>query len=141
MPEPITRSAEGLDLSPRFLQTATVATSPTGTGATVIASLTIPDDLDVTDAVRLEGYAQLTVGTGGTSVRLQVRQTDATGSAVADSGAVSATGAQLVNRSVQGIDTGPTLPGQVYALVATVAGAGATASSSVTAAALFATVV
>lgn len=141
MTEPITRDAVGLDLSQRFLQTTTVATSPTGTGATVIASLTVTDDLAVEQGVRVEGFAQLTVGTGGTSVQLQVRQTDGTGTAIADSGAISATGADLVTHTVLGVDTGPTLPGQVYALVATVAGAGATASSSVTAAALFATVV
>jgi hypothetical protein len=139
--EPIETTAAGLDLSPRILASTTVVSSPTGSEEVIVASVTIPDDLAVSTGVLLRGWVAFTVGSSGVSGQLRIRQTNVTGTAEADTGATTGQVAagKLVAMSVEGVDAGPTLPGQVYKLTLQVA-SGATASA-VSAAVLSAVVV
>ena len=127
---PITASAIGLDLSPRYKTSVTVAASPAAAAETVIATLTITEQLAVNLGVELTGWAAWTVGTNGVSVNLKLRQTGTSGTTIAATGATTATAANLGSGIVQGIDTGPTLPGQVYVLTMTVASGSAASTVS-----------
>jgi hypothetical protein len=120
-PVPIRYDAAALDLGPRWFFTTTVAGSPAAAAITIVASLTITGDIASTKGVQLLGQAGWTVGTDGVSGLLQVRKTDAAGTVVGSTGAVTAVAATLRSDSVIGIDTAPTLPGQVYVLTLTVA--------------------
>ena len=136
---PIQFSAAGLDLSPRFFRTDTVAASPSAATETTIATLTIGSQLAVVSGILLFGYAAYTVGTAGVSVNLKIRQTDTSGTTIKATGATTATAANLGSMDLQGFDTAATLPGQVYVLTMTVASANA--ASTVSAAALYALVI
>lgn len=139
-PEPIARSALSIDLSPRFVATTTVAASPAAAVETVIATApTIAANCAVTTAVDLEGWAAFTAGTAGVSARLRIRQTNVSGTVVADSGLVTVAAASLYSLLVAGLDTGAVIPGQVYVLTLTVGSA--TAASTVSACKLRALVV
>ena len=127
---PITSSAAGLDLSPRFFKTTTVAASPSAATITIVASLTIDAELAVQECAMLWAYGSYTVGTNGVSVLLQIRKTDASGTVIGTTGAVTATAAELGSLSLQGLDTSPTLPNQVYVLCATVASGSAASTFS-----------
>ena len=136
---PIRFDAAGLDLSPRFFRTDTVAASPSAATETTIATLTIGSQLAVVSGILLFGYAAYTVGTAGVSVNLKIRQTDTSGTTIKATGATTATAANLGSMDLQGFDTAATLPGQVYVLTMTVASANA--ASTVSAAALYALVI
>jgi len=110
--------------------TTTVVASPAASSETIVASLTISGNMGVASGILLIGWAAFTVGTSGVSVNLKLRQTDASGSTKAATGAVTYTAADLGSLSVVGIDTGPTLPGQVYVMTATVASGAATSTFS-----------
>lgn len=136
-PIPIRMSAEGIDLSPRFFQTATVTGSPAAAAETVIATLSLPDDLTAIEGVMLWGYASLTVGTDGASILTRLRRDSVSGSVIKASGATTATAAQLVDRDISGFDTGPTFPNEVYVMTLVVGSASAASTvSAVTLAAL-----
>lgn len=89
MPLPIRTDAVGLDLSPRFQRTTTVAASPTGATETIIATLAMANfaDLSVVNGVFVSGWAAYTLGAGATSATLRIRQTNVTGSVIANTGA------------------------------------------------------
>src|SRR6266571_4626677 len=133
--EPITRNVLGLDLSGRFFFTTTVVASPAAAAETIIASLTIPANIAAVTGVDLTGWAAYTVGTSGTAVQLRLRQTAVAGTLVAASGAL--TGSQhgaaiLTVDDIQGLDTTPVFPGQVYVLTMQVtAGSAASTVSAV----------
>ena len=117
--EPITRNVLGLDLSGRFVFTTTVVASPAAAAETIIASLTIPANIAAVTGVDLTGWAAYTVGTNGTAVQLRLRQTSAVGTLVAASGALTGSqhGAAILSADdIEGFDTAPVLPGQVYVL-------------------------
>lgn len=128
MPQPIKDSIIFSDLSARFVGTSVVAASPSGSTETVIATLTIPsfNDIAVVSGVRLLGWAAFTVGTSGVSANLQIKQTNASGTAIAATGATTQTAAHLVELTVHGFDFAPAVG--VYALTLTVA-SGAAAST------------
>src|SRR5438874_13699340 len=133
--EPITRTALGLDLSGRFYFTTTVVASPAAAAETIIASLTIPANIAAVTGVDLTGWAAYTVGTNGTAVQLRIRQTQVAGTLVAASGALTGSqhGAAILSADdIEGFDSAPTLPGQVYVLTMQVtAGSAATTVSAV----------
>lgn len=130
-PVPISLSAAGVDLSPRLQQTKAVTASPTDATETIIATLTLVGDIAVVSGIALFGWAAFTAGTNGVSATLKLRRTNASGTTVASSGAVTAVAASLYGPSILGFDTGPTMPGQVYVLTLTVgsASAGSTVSA------------
>lgn len=139
MPVPTRLNADAISLAPRVFRTSTVVASPADATETTIASLTIDADLSFGLGVLLIGWCTLTVGTNGASVLTRIRRTSTAGTAVAASGATSATAANLVDRSIACVDTGPTLPGQAYVMTLTVGGA--TAASTVAAVQLVALVI
>lgn len=137
--EGITRSALTIDLSPRIVHSATVVASPAAAAETTIATLTVSQNASVALGVLVFAYAALTVGTAGTAVTLRIRQTDTAGTVVKSTGAMTATAATLIAPDLFGLDTSPTVPGQVYVLTATVTAA--TAASTVSAVTLLAVVI
>lgn len=139
MPPPIQTTARGIDLSPRFVYSKTVAGSPAAAAETTAATLTVPEDLVVATGIEVVAWCALTVGTNGTSVTLKIHHTDASGATLASSGAVTATAANLITVSAHGIDLVPVLPGQIY--IATLTVANGSAASTVSAVYLRALVV
>lgn len=127
---PIRLSALGIDLAPRVQYSKTVAASPSAATITTVCSLTIDGNLAANTGILLIGWGAFTVGTAGVSVLLQIRRTDTSGTVIASTGAVTYTAADLGSLSLSGFDTGPTLPGQVYVLAATVASANAASTFS-----------
>lgn len=132
---PITETARGLDLTPRFVRSSTVVASPVDNTETIIASLTLSDISSPAAGVEVIAFAAFTIGTSGTAGNLKVRRTDASGTTVVASGLVTAgvwAATQLAELYVAGFDTGPTLPGQVYVATLTItAGAAASTVSAV----------
>lgn len=140
MPANPTRlSALGLDLTPRVFRTTTVAASPTDATETIIASLTITQDLEIGAGILLFGWGAYTVGANGVSCNLKVRRTNASGTTVAATGAVTRVAANLAANTVIGFDTGIASAGAVYVLTATLASA--TAASTFSGVALTAIVI
>lgn len=113
MTEHIALGAAGLDLSGRLVASTTVVASPTDATEVIIASVTIPGGLALATGVFLVCQAAFTVGTAGVSANLRIRRTAVNGTAVAATGATTATAAALVTRAVAGLDTGAS-DGQVY---------------------------
>lgn len=128
--ESIVRSGAGIDLSPRFVRSVTVAASPAAATETTIATITLPASISQAVGIEVFGWAGFTVGTNGVSVSLKIRQTNTSGSTIAASGAVTATAANLSQGVVCGLDTAGVLPGQVYVLTMTVASGSATSTVS-----------
>lgn len=128
MPTPITESAARVDLSARLTGTSTVVASPSAGSETIIASVNVPDfgNTTITSGVRLHGWAAFTVGTNGVSATLKIRQTDASGTTVASTGALTVTAANLVAFDVLGADAAP--GAAKYVLTLTV-GSGSAAST------------
>jgi hypothetical protein len=139
MAQPIRYDGATVDLSSRFYHSSAVAASPTGATETIIASLTVTGDVAVQKAIYLACFAAFTVGTNGVSAVLRIRQTDASGTVKATTGAVTVVAANLAALTAIGVDTAGTLPGQVY--VATLTVASASAGSTVSSVLLQATVV
>jgi len=141
MPDPIQLTSGVVDLSARFKRSITVAGSPAAAAETIIASITITDDLVVAQGVRLDGWAAFTVGTNGTATRMRIRSTDVNGTVKADTGAVTGgvAAAALLAQDVSGFDAAPVLPGQVYVLTLQVTAGSAV--STVSAVSLFAVIV
>ncbi len=139
MPNPIQLAGAGVDLSKRIQETHTVVGSPATNAETIVASLTITDDLVVGRGVFLEAAISYTVGTSGVSGTLKLRQTNTSGATIASTGALTIVATNLRSDAVQGVDASPTLPGQIYVVTLTI-GSGA-ATSTVSAVSLFATIV
>lgn len=125
-------SAAQLDLSGRFVYSATVAASPAGASETTVATITLPDlgGITVTQGVWLFGWAAYTVGTTGANANLRIRRTNTSGTVVVATGALNKTAAQLYADDVNSVDTGGSGQ-QVYVLTLTVGSA--TAASTVSA--------
>lgn len=124
----LSSNVAGADLSARFKTTSTIVASPSAATETIIAQLTVPDAVSIQVGAYVEGYAAFLIGPSGTAARMRVRQTNVSGTVVADSDAVTGgiTAGNKVTLSVNGVDTAPVLPGQVYCLTLTItAGAGA----------------
>src|SRR5436309_5575654 len=105
-----------VDLSRRVKHSEAVAGSPADATETIVATFTIADSLPVVKGVQLFGFAAFTVGTSGTACNLRIRQTDASGTVIAATGAVTAgiAATKLAEMSVQGFDAAAALPNQVY---------------------------
>lgn len=116
-----------VNLASRIVSSHTVVASPSDNTETIIASVTLPLNVQTFQAVELQGWAAFTVGTSGVSVELKIRQTDTSGTVIADTGATTATAANLGALSVSGSDASPGA-GQAYKLTMTVA-SGAAAST------------
>jgi hypothetical protein len=134
MPVPISTTSSEIDLSQRFAATKTVAGSPATNEEKIIATLTLNTDEAIISGILLRGWCAFTVGTSGTAVTLRIRQTNASGTVVATSGALTGgiAAANLVTEQIQGFDTAAALTGQVYVLTLQVtAGAAASTVSAV----------
>lgn len=134
MPVPIAQSAANIDISPRVAFTSTVVASPAAATETIIASLTLNTDEVIRSGILLRGFAAFTVGTSGTAIRLRIRQTNVSGTVIADTGAVTGgvAATNLLAETVLGFDTAPAATGQTYVLTLTVtAGAAASTVSAV----------
>jgi hypothetical protein len=132
MANPFVIGGDLLDLSKRFGYTTTVAASPSASSETTIASLNIQALLGnaaVASAVWLFGWAAYTVGTNGTAVTLQIRQTNTSGASKGSTGALTKTAASLYADDVNTIDTAPPTGG-VYVLDMTVTAGSATSTVS-----------
>ena len=139
MPRPIGITADEIDLSSRFLESHAVVGSPAGASETTVCSLTIASDVVVTKGIFLEAWVAVTVGTNGVSLQVKIHHTNSSGATIADTGAVTAVATDLYALSCQGVDAVPVLPGQIYIVTLTVASGSAT--STVSAVSLFATIV
>jgi hypothetical protein len=137
MPVPITRTAQGLDLSSRFATSSTIVGSPSAASETVVCQITgLESDLGVVTGVFLSGVISFTVGTSGTAIRLRIRTgtTAGAGTVVADTGAITGgvSATNLLSQDLQGTDTavsgGNTIGATSYCLTLTVTG-GAAAST------------
>jgi hypothetical protein len=138
-PVPVKYSGEALDFSPRVRRTAAVVASPAAATETIVASLSIPDDLSVGLGFLLLGYAAYTVGTAGVTGNLRIRRTNVTGTIVKASGALTVAATELHAPAIFALDTGGSLPNQVYVLTLTIGSA--SAESAVSAVELIAVVV
>src|SRR5579859_1839797 len=132
MADPITHSASGLDLSPRFVSSSAIVGSPATNAETVVCQLAaLPGQSGTQLGVFLSGVVSFTVGTSGASVRLRIRQGVAAGAGtvVADTGALTGgvAAAALMSQDIQGFDTAPAA-GQTYCLTLQV-GSGAAVST------------
>jgi len=132
---PFQTTARGIDLSPRISITTTVVASPAAAAETIIASLTLNEAIAVASGVDLTGWAAYTVGTNGTAVQFRIRQTQVAGTLIAASGALTGSqhGAAILSADdIEGFDTAPVLPGQIYVLTMQVtAGSAASTVSAV----------
>lgn len=129
MPEPLRESAIALDMSPRWVQSSTVAGSPAAAAITSVCAVTMPavSALALVTGVQLRGFVAFTVGTNGVSAKLDIRQTGVAGAIIATTGLLTVVAANLVSFSVQGTDTAPLAAG-VWILALTI-GSGSAASA------------
>ena len=132
MPAPLRLNAAGLDLTGREADAASVTASPADNTETIIATVTSDTDAAVLHGALVIGYAAFTIGTSGTAYTLRIRETNVSGAIVKSTGAIGATAADLVAKTIIGVDTGATSTGQVYVLTLEVtAGAAESTVSSV----------
>lgn len=122
----------GYDLHNRFVFSTAVVASPAAAAETIIAQLTVAEPEQVISGIWLGGFAAFTVGTSGTAVQLRIRRTSVGGALVVATGALTAgiVAAALGAQDVEGVDTGPTLPGQIYCLTMQVTAGAATSTVS-----------
>src|SRR5881396_1899200 len=129
-PKTIQIGSQSVDFTDRVARSTTVVASPAAAAETIICTVTAPADLRADAVVLLFGWAAYTVGTNGVSVNLKLRQTDASGTTKAATGAVTAVAANLGSMSVLGVDAAPGVTGQVYVLTMTVASGSAASTVS-----------
>lgn len=132
MPSQIEWAGQGVDFTGRIAQSTAIVASPSAAAETIIASVTIPANVPVISGVILFGWAAYTVGTNGTTVQLQIRQTSVGGSSIAATGNLSGSqhGAAILSADdVGGFDSAPAA-GQVYKLTMQVANGSATSTVS-----------
>lgn len=131
MPAPIQTGGAGVDLSPRLFFTNTVAASPSAAAETVVATLTITEDIAVQKGVVLVGFGATTQGGSGTGVTLKLRRTDTSGTTIKSTGIIPLAAGVLGTFSISGTDaTLPIQVGQVYVLTALHTAAAATSTYS-----------
>ena len=132
MPQPIRYDSIGFDLTKRIQVYTTVDASPSAGSETIIATLTLASfsDIAVVSGIRLSGWAALTIGTSGVSLRLRIRQTNVAGTVKADTGTLTGgiAAGNLVAQDVEGFDSGAGVG--VYVLTATVGSGAATSTVS-----------
>src|SRR5947207_14276203 len=116
MPAPIRMTTGAVDFSTRYGQSKTVVASPAAAAETIIASLTLTQDVTVATGIQVSGWAAFTVGTNGTAVQLRIRQTNVAGTVIVASGALTGgvAAAGLLAQDVEVFDTAAVLPNQVY---------------------------
>jgi hypothetical protein len=119
-----------LDLHARRQYAATVAASPAAATETVICTYTITEAIAVVQGIHIFGWAAFTAGTAAVSATLKIRQTGTSGTTIATTGAVTVVATDLYSLPVFGVDTSPTLPGQVYVLTLTMGSGSATSTVS-----------
>src|SRR5437868_6790977 len=129
-PKPIQLASQEVDLTDRVGRSVTVAGSPAAAAETIVCTATAPADLRADAVILLFGFIAFTVGTNGVSARARIKQTDASGTAKADTGAVTATAANLMALSLMGVDTAPIATGQVYVITLIVASGSAVTTVS-----------
>jgi hypothetical protein len=120
-----------VDLSSRWARNSTVVASPAAAAETIVASITLGDNVSVQEGVYLSCYVAFTAGTNAVSATLKLRATDASGTTLKTSGAVTVVAASLYDRFITGFDASAALPGQVY--VATLTMGSGSAPSTVSA--------
>ena len=135
MPQPIRYDSQTFDLTKRFQVYTTVDASPALAAETVIATLTLAGfaDTAVQAGVLLGGWAAFTVGTSGTAIRLRIRQTNVSGTVVADTGALTGgvSGGNLLAQDVEGFDSGAGVAAYALTLQVTSGAAASTVSKLV----------
>lgn len=131
MPEPIKVSGAAVDLSPRLFRTDTVAASPSAAAETVIATLTINEDIAIQEGVVLMGFGATTQGASGTGYTLRIRRTDTSGTVIKSTGIIPLAAGVLGSNFLCGTDASlPITVGQVYVLTALHTAAAATSTYS-----------
>lgn len=130
MPDPTRFDGLAVDLAGRVKRSATVTASPAAAAETIVATSPSVGAPAFGLGVLVIAYAAVTVGTAGVSLRWRIRQTDASGTVIKDSGAVTAVAAELRDELICGVDTSPAAQGQVYVLTLTVASANAASTVS-----------
>lgn len=129
-PDTITSASGHQDWSARVKMSATVAGSPATSGETTVCTLTVTSNLSVATGVALFGWVAYTAGTNAATATLKIRQTGTSGSTIATSPALVVVATDLYTQNIIGIDTSPTVPGQVYVLTLTVASGSAISTVS-----------
>lgn len=130
--DPININGRFVDLSSRILVTTTVVASPAAAAETIIAQLPAISNLTIVAGVDLSGWAAYTVGTNGTTVQFRIRQTNASGTIVGNTGAMSGSqhGAAILSADdCEGYDASPAAA-QVYVLTMQVANGSAASTVS-----------
>ena len=132
MADPIRLNAGSVDFTDRFIENHTVSASPAGASITTVATLTWSPATNpaVTYGAFLSCAMALTVGTNGVSALLQIRRGSSAGTVIASTGAVTATAANLINLSTQGVDQVAFTPGQAWVACLTIASGSATSTVS-----------
>lgn len=127
MPQPIRYSGAAVDLSPRVVQTVTVSASPAAAAETVIATTPALGDVAFAIGVLVFAFASITIGTSGANLRLRVRQTNVSGTVVADSGTTTGgiAAGNVCDINANGLDSSPAASGQLYVVTAQVGSAAA----------------
>lgn len=132
MPVPIKADSINLNQLARDAIYTTVDASPSAATETVIATLAIPSfaDIPVISGIRVSGWAALTVGTSGVSIRLRIRQTNVSGTVKADTGVLTGgiAAGNLVAQDVEGFDSGAGVG--TYVLTLTIGSGAATSTVS-----------
>jgi hypothetical protein len=132
VPQPIRADSINLNQLTRDAIYTTVDASPSAAAETVIATLVIPSfaDIAVISGIRLSGWAALTIGTSGASLRLRIRQTSVGGTVKADTGVLTGgiAAGNLVAQDVEGFDSGAGVG--TYVLTATIGSGAATSTVS-----------
>lgn len=128
---PTTRNINADDLSARFVDSNTVVGSPALAAETIVCQITIPDFnvLSVQSRIRLHGWAAFTMGTSGTAATLRIRQTNVSGTVIANTGAVTGVAASLYCPDVLGFDPTPGVAVYVLTLQITAGAAASTVSA------------
>lgn len=108
----------------RLFQTTTIIGSPANATEAIIARFTLPSGLTVVSGAMLLGFTACTVAASGTAWRLRVRQTNVSGTVVADTGAIPQTGGANATLTLAGFDT-LAAASMVYVLTSETPGAGA----------------
>lgn len=130
MPNRIQLAGDEISLSPRIAVSTTIGGSPPAGAETVIATVNVNTDVQRDVGVLLIANAAFTVGTSGVSARLRVRQTNISGTVVADTGATTAgiVAAALAELQAFGLDAAPAAAATAYVLTLLV-GSGSAAST------------
>lgn len=130
VPVPTRLAGSAVDLADRISRSATVAASPALAAETTVCTVTVAGYPPTGLGVILFGFAAFTVGASGVSVNAKLRKTDTSGTTLKATGAVTFTAGNLGSLSILGVDTSPSLPGQVYVLTLTVASGAAESTVS-----------